>query len=77
MVSVSGAWEARFVAAHVWMLSFTDMGGDKTRAAQAPPTLAMWNRCKDIQLLLFLFQKEQHKQYFQPHIFISVFKTFK
>ncbi len=24
------------VAAHVWTLSFTDMGGDKTRAAQVP-----------------------------------------
>ncbi len=30
MASVSGAWEAHFVAAHMWTLSFTVMGGDKT-----------------------------------------------
>ncbi len=29
----------------MWTLSFTDMGGNKTCAAQAPLTLAMWNRC--------------------------------
>ncbi len=45
MASVSGAWEACFVAAHVCMLSFTDKGADKTCAAQAPLMLTLWNRC--------------------------------
>ncbi len=38
----------------MWTLSFTDMGGDKTRAAQAPLTLAMWNRCLFNHTSLFL-----------------------
>ncbi len=29
----------------MWTLSFTDMGGDKTRAANAPLMLTMLNRC--------------------------------
>ncbi len=80
IVSVSGAWEAHCVAAHVWTLSFTDMGGDKTRAAQAPLTLTHVKQVLKTfksAFMLLLVQKEQHKPSFQPHIFISVLQTFQ
>ncbi len=74
MASVSGAWEARFVAAHVWTLSFTDMSGDKTRCSSATDADDVKQVLKKIKsaFMMLLVQKDQHKQFFQPHIIISV-----
>ncbi len=57
----------------------TDMGGDKTRTAQAPLTLIVKQVLKTFKsaFMLLLVQKEQHKQSFQPHVIISVLQTFK
>ncbi len=72
-------WEARFVAAHVWTLSFTDMCGDKTRWSCSTDTRNVKQVLKTFKsaFMLLLVQKEQHKQPFQPHIIIFVLQTFK
>ncbi len=66
MASVSGAWGARFVAAHVWTSCSTD-------AYDVKQVLKTFKSAS----MLLLVQKEQHKQSFQPHIIISVLQTFK
>ncbi len=63
----------------MWMLSFTDMGGDKTYTLLI---LHLRLRCetgvKDIQICIHAIAgPEIAKQSFKLHIIISVLQTFK
>ncbi len=52
------------------MLSFTDMGVDKTRCSSSTDTRDVKQVLKTFNsaFMLLLIQKEQHNRSFQPHI---------
>ncbi len=61
----------------MWMLSFTDMGGDKTRCSRSTDAYDVKQVLKTFKsaFMLQLIQKEQHSLF--NHTIISVLQTFK